>query len=87
MNTPSIKKNIIISTLYQILSVITPLITAPYISRVIGPSGIGAYSYTSSIQLYFSLFAALGTAEYGMREIARVRMDKKKEVDFFLKLS
>lgn len=86
MDTPSIKKNIIISTLYQILSVITPLITAPYISRVIGPSGIGAYSYTSSIQLYFSLFAALGTAEYGMREIARVRMDVKKRSRIFFEI-
>lgn len=83
MNNPSIKKNIFISTLYQILSVITPLITAPYVSRVIGPNGIGAYSYTSSIQLYFSLFAALGTAEYGMREIARVRMDANKRSALF----
>ena len=40
MDNPSIKKNVIISTLYQILSVITPLITAPYISRVIGADGI-----------------------------------------------
>lgn len=83
MDNPSIKKNIIISTLYQILSVISPLITAPYISRVIGPDGIGAYSYTSSVQLYFSLFAALGTAEYGMREISRVRMDAKKRSKTF----
>lgn len=83
MNNPSIKKNIFISTLYQILSVITPLITAPYVSRVIGPNGIGAYSYTSSIQLYFSLFAALGTAEYGMREIARVRMNTDKRSALF----
>lgn len=86
MNTPSIKKNIIISTLYQILSVITPLITAPYISRVIGPNGIGAYSYTSSIQLYFSLFAALGTAEYGKREIARARSNSQKRSELFLEI-
>lgn len=86
MDTPSIKKNIIISTLYQILSVVTPLITAPYISRVIGPSGIGAYSYTSSIQLYFSLFAALGTAEYGMREIARVRMNVEERSRLFFEI-
>ncbi|OXC49000.1 sugar transporter [Lactobacillus crispatus] len=86
MNTPSIKKNIIISTLYQILSVITPLITAPYISRVIGPNGIGAYSYTSSIQLYFSLFAALGTAEYGMREIARARSNPQKRSELFFEI-
>ena len=44
MDNPSIKKNVIISTLYQILSVITPLITAPYISRVIGADGIGEYT-------------------------------------------
>lgn len=83
MDNPSIKKNVIISTLYQILSVITPLITAPYISRVIGADGIGEYSYTSSIQLYFSLFAALGTAEYGLREISRARMDVEKRSRLF----
>ena len=83
MNNPSIKKNVIISTLYQILSVITPLITAPYISRVIGADGIGAYSYTSSIQMYFSLFAALGTAEYGLREISRARQNIEKRSKLF----
>lgn len=83
MNNPSIKRNIFISTLYQILSVITPLITAPYVSRVIGADGIGAYSYTSSIQIYFSLFAALGTADYGLREIARARMNVKKRSKLF----
>lgn len=83
MDNPSIKKNVIISTLYQILSVITPLITAPYISRVIGADGIGEYSYTSSIQLYFSLFAALGTAEYGLREISRARQNIEKRSKLF----
>ncbi|MBO4858773.1 MAG: flippase [Treponema sp.] len=70
---PSIKTNIIINTLYQILTVITPFITAPYISRVLGSDGIGVYSYTSSYQMYFSLIAALGIASYGTREIARKR--------------
>lgn len=83
MKDPSIKKNIFISTLYQILAIITPLITAPYVSRVIGTDGIGAYSWTSSIQTYFSLVAALGTASYGMREIARSRNDVKKRSQLF----
>ena len=83
MKNPSIKKNIFISTLYQILAIITPLITAPYVSRVIGTDGIGAYSWTSSIQTYFSLVAALGTASYGMREIARSRNDVKKRSQLF----
>ena len=83
MNNPSIKKNIFISTLYQVLSIITPLVTAPYVSRVIGTDGIGAYSWTSSIQTYFSLVAALGTLSYGMREIARNRNDVKKRSQIF----
>ena len=69
------KKNLILSTLYQILTMITPLLTAPYISRVLGADGIGIYSYTSSIVMYFCMFAALGTGSYGAREIARHRDD------------
>lgn len=72
-NQPSIKKNFALSTAYQILAVLTPFITAPYVSRVLGANGIGIYSYTNSIQMYFSLFAALGIASYGNREIARKR--------------
>ena len=76
MNTqPSLKKNIAISTLYQILIIILPLITAPYIARVLGPDQSGVYDYTNSIMTYFAMFAALGTASYGVREIARVRDD------------
>lgn len=66
----SIKKNYIYNTLYQILTLITPLITTPYISRVLGANGLGIYSYTNSIVTYFTLFAALGTVSYGQREIA-----------------
>lgn len=60
---------------YQIFVIITPLITAPYISRVLQPEGVGVYSYTSSIASVFALFAALGVNMYGQREIAYVRED------------
>lgn len=83
MKEKSIKKNVILSTIYQILTMIIPLITAPYIARVIGPNGVGIYSYTLSIETYFSLFAALGTVAYGTREIARVRNDEKKRSILF----
>ena len=72
---PSLKKNIAISTVYQVLLIILPLITAPYIARVLGPEQSGIYDFTTSIQTYFSMFAALGTATYGAREISRVRND------------
>lgn len=79
----SIKKNIILSTLYQILTMIIPFITAPYISRVIGANGVGIYSYTLSIQTYFSMIAALGTVTYGAREIARNRDDEHRRSKIF----
>lgn len=72
----SIKKNIIYNIGYQVLSLIVPIITAPYISRVLGAGGMGLYSYTFSIAHYFVLLCMLGVLNYGNREIA---MAKDKE--------
>ena len=83
MKNVSIKRNMIYSTFYQILTLIIPFITAPYISRVIGSEGVGIYSFTSSIQACFLLFAALGTVTYGAREIARNRNDEEKRSKLF----
>ena len=55
-----------------------PLISAPYISRVIGAEGLGTYSYTYSIVSYFVMFAMLGINNYGNRLIAQNRDDKHK---------
>ena len=78
MSNISLKKNYIYSLSYQILNLITPLITAPYVARVLGADGVGIYSYTASIMMYFTMFGALGTMNYGTREIARLRDDKRK---------
>ena len=69
------KKNFAYSTFYQILTLLTPLITAPYISRVLGAEGIGIYSFTNSLVPYFTMLAALGVLSYGNREIAQHRDD------------
>lgn len=74
----STKKNIIYNVVYQILIIFLPLITAPYLARVLGATGIGIYSYTYSIAHYFVLFAMLGISNYGNRSIAAVRDDKEK---------
>ena len=74
----SVKSNFIYNTVYQILIIILPLITAPYVSRVIGAEGNGIYSYTYSIVQYFVLFAMLGLSNYGNRTIAKCRDDKEK---------
>lgn len=73
----SLKHNFAYSMMFQIFTMITPFITAPYVSRVLGPNGIGIQSYTGSIQSYFLLFAALGTASYGNREISQARDNKE----------
>ncbi len=84
METPSIKKNYIMNTLYQILVLIVPLITTPYISRVLGADGIGIYSYTYSIISYFILIATMGTSTYGQRTIAYNHNNKKeRSIKFF----
>lgn len=72
----SVKKNFLYSIIYQILSLIIPLVTAPYISRVIGLEGVGVYAYTNSIAQYFVLFSILGLNNYGNRSISRVRNNK-----------
>lgn len=66
----SISKNYIYNLSYQLLTLVTPFITTPYISRVLGPDGVGTYSYTTSIVAYFILLASLGIANYAQREIA-----------------
>ena len=73
MNQPSIRKNFIFRVLYELLILITPFITIPYVARVLGSDGAGITSYTASIMSFFTMFAALGTPQYGMREIARHR--------------
>ena len=81
MNNP--KKNFLYNIAYQILTLIIPLITAPYLSRVIGARGVGTYSYTYSIVYYFMLLTLLGVNNYGNRTIAKVRDDKEKLSNFF----
>ncbi len=68
-------KNYIFNTSYQLLAIIVPLVTTPYISRVLGAEGIGIYSYTYSIVSYFVIFSVLGTATYGNRQIGILQDD------------
>lgn len=79
MAKPSIKKNYIYNTLYEMLAIITPLITAPYVSRIFQADGVGIYSRTENMAAYFVMFSALGIRGYGQREIAQHR-DNKQEV-------
>ena len=58
---------------YEVLILILPLITSPYIARVIGVEGVGLYSYSYTIANYFVLFSMLGIKNYGNRASAQNR--------------
>ena len=66
----SVKKNFLYQSAYQVLSLILPFITAPYISRIFGTEGTGIFSYTNSVLYLFTMVANLGISNYGNREIA-----------------
>ncbi|MGI6713996.1 MAG: flippase [Bacilli bacterium] len=74
----TLKKNVVLNTVFRILMIIAPFLTAPYVSRVLMSDGVGVYSYTQSLVTYFTMFAALGTISYGSREIARRRENKEQ---------
>ena len=76
MNNP--KENFIYNMIYHLFILIIPLITAPYLARVVGADGVGIYSYTYSIVYYFMLLTLLGVNNYGNRSIAKVRDNKEK---------
>jgi len=82
----SLKKNYLYNLIYQIIILILPIITTPYISRALGATNIGIYSFTVSIVTYFTLFGSLGVSLYGQREIAYVRDDKEKRKKLFLEI-
>ena len=83
MSQNSVKKNYLLNLSYQILALLTPLVTAPYISRVLGAEAIGKYSYTYATITYFVILSAMGTATYAQREIAYQQNDVYKRSRIF----
>lgn len=81
-----ILKNFIYNFTYQILLVILPLITAPYVNRVLGAQKVGEYLYANSISYYFVLAIMLGLNNYGTRSIAIVRDDKEELSKTFISI-
>lgn len=71
--TTGVITNFFYSSGYQILKIILPLITIPYVTRVLGAENLGVYNYTYSCAVYFAMFAHLGFENYGNRLIAQKR--------------
>lgn len=78
MKQKSIKKNFIYNLIFTSINLIFPLITAPYLSSVLGATNIGKVNYATSLINWFIIFSSFGIPRYGVREIARNRDDRKK---------
>lgn len=79
----SVKVNYLFNLLLNISKVLFPLITAPYVSRILSANGIGIFNFTASYASYFALFACLGVTNYGIREIAK-RKESIEDSSLFL---
>lgn len=86
----SLAKNSIYNIIYQTISLVFPLITSVYISRILLEDGVGKVAYAQNVASYFLSFAALGFPAYGIREIAKVRdnqIEKNKAFTEMLAIS
>lgn len=75
----SVKKNFMMNIILTMSSFIFPLITFPYVSRILLPVGTGKVSFAVSLISYFNMFAQLGIPTYGICECAKVR-DNRMEL-------
>lgn len=80
-------KNFFYNLMYQMLVIILPFITIPYISRVLGSTGVGQYALSNAYAQYFILFGMVGLSVYSTRQIAYVRDDKEQLNNTFWELN
>lgn len=83
MEKTNLKINLIFNTITQIMIYLTPLIVAPYISRVLLPEGVGQYSHAFSYVFYFSTAISLGFSSAGINKIAINRNEKEQYSKYF----
>ncbi len=77
-NNNNVKSNFIFNAIYQLTNILVPLVTLPYLSRVLHAEGLGEYSFAYSVAYYFYLFIRLGLHNYGNRTIAYVKDDSQE---------
>ncbi len=71
----SLTVNVLMTTINQISSILMPLVTFPYVSRILLPDGVGRVAFAQAIVAYFIMIGSLGIPLYGTREVAKVRND------------
>lgn len=79
---PSLTRNALLNSMRTVSSLLFPLITFPYVSRILGAANIGKINYSQSIVSYFALFAGLGITQYAIREGAKIKRDPERLTRF-----
>lgn len=74
----SIKRNFIMNAILTMSTFIFPLITFPYVSRVLLAEGTGRVTFATSLISYFTMLAHLGIPTYGIRTCAKIRENKEE---------
>ncbi|MHC5372483.1 flippase [Enterococcus sp. LJL120] len=74
----SLAANALLNTIRQFCAIAFPLVTFPYISRVLQVENYGKFTFSNSVVSYFALIAALGISNYAVREGSSLREDKKR---------
>jgi O-antigen/teichoic acid export membrane protein len=82
----SLKKNVVYNTILTVSNVAFPIVTTPYVSRILGVENIGIVNFATIYASYFALFVALGIPMYGMREIAKQNNDQEGRNQIFSEL-
>lgn len=86
MSEKSIKKNSLYNIIYSVANILFPLLTSVYVARVLFTDGIGRVAYGQNIASYFVILASMGLPTYGVREIAKVRNNRKGTNKLFTEL-
>lgn len=78
MKVRSVRQNAFLNTAKQVCQILFPIITIPYVTRILGAQNYGKINFSNSIVNYFILLASLGISSYAIREGALLRDNKKK---------
>ncbi|USS90333.1 polysaccharide biosynthesis C-terminal domain-containing protein [Fructilactobacillus carniphilus] len=79
-------KNYLYNAFYQIFVLLVPLVTSPYLARVLGPKGVGINDFTNAVIQFFIIFGSVGVALYGNRQVAYVRNNREKLTNTFYEI-
>lgn len=78
IKSKSLKNNFVFQVLYQIIILVLPMLTAPYLTRTLSTTDLGTYTYVNSIAFYFVLISNLGISQYGQRLFSNFKSEKEE---------